>query len=67
MKKMILKYRVLAGGALFTLALTYLTGCCCPCYYPTSSLSAPTGPSALPKLKDMKAPTLEANAQGVRY
>lgn len=69
MKKLFWKYRVLAGGALFVAAVTYVTGCCCPCYLPTDYIGsdAPMAPQVLPKMKDLKAPALEGNAQAISY
>lgn len=70
MKKLLWKYRVLAGGALFAAAVTYVTGCCCPCgYIPTDLLvsDAPVAPKVLPKMKDFTAPALEAGATAINY
>lgn len=71
MQKVIRSSRFVALAAL-TYSLAYLTGCCCPCYYPTttveSGLTAP-GRSALPKLVNLKAeaPSLDEAAEAVRY
>lgn len=64
------EYRMLAGGALFVAAVTYATGCCCPCYYPTDipvAEATPLAPKVLPKMKDFKAPALDVGAQAINY
>lgn len=69
MKKLLLKYRMFAGAAVFVSAVGYLSGCCCPCYYlPYDYLiEAPVAPRTLPDMKDFKAPQLETKAQAVNY
>lgn len=74
MKKLFWKYRVLAGGALFAAAVTYVSGCCCPCGIPLPTdldnsfeASAPMAPKVLPKLKDFKATSLGTSVQAVHY